>query len=52
MGCPRGPGSWLWGRVAVMFGVAMFLICFCPTQLVLIVAAVLLIIAGCCSWRC
>lgn len=48
----RRPGSGIWGRAAVLFGAAIFLICFCPLRIVLIVAAFLLIIAGCCSWRC
>ncbi|TCL42993.1 MULTISPECIES: hypothetical protein [Oscillospiraceae] len=49
---PRGPGSGIWCRTAVMFGCAMFLICFCPIRLVLIIAAFLLILAGVSSWRC
>lgn len=48
----RRPGGGPWGRVAVMFGVTLFVVCFCPLRFVLIVAAFLLILAGCCAWRC
>jgi hypothetical protein len=48
----RRPQNGVWGRMAVMFGIMVFLICFCPLRLVLLAAALLLVIAGCCSWRC
>lgn len=48
----RGRRNGAWGRLAVLFGAMVLLSCFCSPHLLLLCAAVLLIIAGSCSWRC
>lgn len=35
-----------------MFGISLFLVYLFPMRLILIIAAFLLIAAGCYSWRC